>query len=172
MRWALLACIALAGCATAPPPSPSPPVLDTRAALAAVRSAGTPAANEVAVVPLRDPQAVDLAEGAARAESAGRFDDAAKLLDRALALAGDDPVLLQSRAEVALASGELSAAAQWAARSYALGPKLGPLCRRQQETLLQVATLQARQGDATADARQAAAKAARDACTVTPPPRY
>lgn len=172
MRPATLALslLALAGCASAPV---APRVsVDTAAALAVVRAAGTAAPDELAVRPLVDPQVADLQQQAAAHEAAGRFDQAASVLDEALRIAPDDPALLQARAEAALALGHLDEAQRLAARSHALGPKVGPLCRRQQETRVQVALAQAQQGDAAAPARAEAARLERAACTVTPPPRY
>lgn len=169
-RFGLVAAVALAGCASAPP-APAPRV-DRSAALAAVRAAGQPGANELAVRPLVDARVADLQALAAAHEASGRLDDAARALDDALRIAADDPELLQARAEIALAQGRLEDAGRDAERSHALGPKVGPLCRRQQETRRQVALAQATAGDTAAAARAAAAGAARDACTVTPPPRY
>lgn len=172
-RIALVLAIALAGCAaTRPIPAPEPRVVDMSAALAAVRAAGQPAENELAVRPLVDPQVADLQALAAAHEAAGRPAEAARALDDALRIAVDDPALLQARAEVSLAQGRLDEALRGAERSHALGPKVGPLCRRQQETRRQVALAQVAAGDASAAARADAAAVARDACTVTPPPRY
>lgn len=168
----LMPLLLLAGCATAPAPVEPRVEIDTRAAVAAVRAAGALAPNELAVRPLVDPQVVDLQEQAAAHEAAGRVDAAAQAIDAALALSTDDPALLQARAEIALLQNDLQAALDYASRSHAAGPKVGPLCRRQQETRVQVALAQALQGDADAQARADAAAAARDACTVTPPPRY
>lgn len=162
--------LALAGCATTPVVAPV--AVDTHAALAAVRAAGAARADELEVRPLADPQVVDLREQAAAHERAGRTDAAFAAIDEALRLSPDDPALLQERAELALLMGRLEAAAADARRSHGIGPRVGPLCRRQQELLAQVALAQAAQGDAAAPARAVAAREAREACTVTPPPRY
>ena len=168
---ALVAAFVLAGCATTPPTPPAR-VVDMSAALSAVRAAGQPTANELAVRPLVDPQVADLQALAAAHEAAGRLDDSARALDEALRIAVDDPALLQARAEVWLARARLDEALRLAERSHALGPKVGPLCRRQQETRRQVALAQATAGDVSPAARAEAAAVAREACTVTPPPRY
>ena len=165
-----LALLLLAGCASAPPEAR--PQLDTGAALAQVRAAGAALPAELEVRPLMDPQVVDLLEQASAHEAAGRPDEAARAVDEALLLSPGDPALLQARAEAALLQGRLDDALAHAQRSHAAGPKLGPLCRRQLETQLQVALAQSRLGDAAAAARADAARARRDACTVTPPPRY
>lgn len=169
-RFLLLLLLALAGCASVPE---APRVaIDTRAAVVAVRAAGEPAPNELAVRPLVDPQVLDLQEQAAAHEAAGRLDEAAGAIDAALAVSTNDPALLQARAEIALLQGRFDDAFAYAARSHEAGPKVGPLCRRQQETHVQVALAQAALGDAAAPARVDAARRARDACTVTPAPRY
>lgn len=168
--FALLPLLVLAGCASAPV---APRVeIDVRVAVAAVRAAGEPAANELAVRPLMDPQVVDLLAQAAAYEAAARFDDAARAIDAALELSEDNPALLQARAEIALLQARLDEALDYAVRSHAAGPRVGPLCRRQQETQVQVALAQGLLGDAAAAVRAEAARLARDACTVTPPPRY
>ncbi|MFZ5657683.1 MAG: tetratricopeptide repeat protein [Pseudomonadota bacterium] len=166
----LTSVLVLAGCAGTPV---VPRVeVDTRAAVAAVRAAGVASADELAVRPLVDPGVADLQAQAAAHEAAGRLDAAAQALDQALEIAADDPALLQARAEVALAQGRFDEALALAERSHASGPKVGPLCRRQQEARRQVALAQARLGDAGAATRAEAARREREACTVTPPPRY
>ena len=78
----------------------------------------------------------------------------------------DDPALLQERAEAALLANDFATAARFAQRAWELGARVGPLCRRHQETLRQ---LRLASGD-TAGA--CAAQAQREACTVAGPARY
>lgn len=167
-----VAVLVLAGCATPPRAAPAVVEVDTAAALAAVRAAGRVEAVELDVRPLADPQVRDLREQAAADEAAGRVDAAAAALDAALALSPGDPALLQERGELALLQARWAQALDFARRSHAAGPGVGPLCRRQHELQVQVALAEALQGDAAAPARADAARRARDACTVTPPPRY
>lgn len=172
-----VAAMLVAGCVTSPTPNGEAvdvalPEFDSAAAVAAVRAAGAEVSVELDVQPLSDPEVTDLRQQAARMEAAGRLDAAAEALDDALELRPDDPLLLQERAELALLQNRAMEAAQLAARSHALGPQVGPLCRRQQEVLVQVARAQAAAGDADAGARAEAAAQAREACTVTPAPRY
>jgi tetratricopeptide (TPR) repeat protein len=158
----------LAGCAT-----PSAPAVDAGAPrlapadmLAAIHAAGGRDDTELAIQPLRDPMVEDLREHAQRAAANGRAADAAAALDHALELVPGDPALLQERAEVAIALGDLATAQADAQRAWDLGGKVGPLCRRHAETLRQVRL-------AANDATGAAADAARrDACTVAAPARY
>jgi tetratricopeptide (TPR) repeat protein len=167
----LLAAAVLAGCASVPPSAPAVPV-DTAAAVATVRAAGRVGDTELEVRPLADPGVADLREQAVAHEAAGRREQALAALDEALALSPGDPALLQERAELALLTGEWEQALDFARRSHLAGPGVGPLCRRQHELQVQVALAQALQGDAMASARADVARRARDACTVTPPPRY
>lgn len=168
----LAAMLALAGCATPPRTTSAASEVDTAAAVAAVRAAGRVGAVELDVRPLADPQVRDLREQAAAREAAGDVEAAVASLDAALALTPADPALLQERAELALLQGQWSQALDFARRSHAAGPGVGPLCRRQHELQVQVALAEALRGDATASTRGDVARRARDACTVTPPPRY
>lgn len=161
----------LAGCATAPVPTPAP-MFDLRAAVQAVRAAGEAESTELDVQPLRDPEVGDLREQAVAHEAAGRLDAAARALDEALRIGPLDPVVLQERAELALLQGRLADALDHASRSHAAGPRVGPLCRRQHEVRVQVALAEAAAGDAAAPARAEAARRDRAACTVAPAPRY
>ncbi|MGY4517064.1 hypothetical protein [Lysobacter sp. HA18] len=173
-RLSIALLVVLAGCASEPatPPAPPAPTFDVGAVVAAVRAAGAAVATEVEVQPLQDPLVADLREQARRDEQAGHFADAATALDRALAERPQDPALLQERAEVALFERRIDAAFDFAQRSHAVGPAVGPLCRRSLETLVQVERIRASAGDAAANARAAAFVQQRDACTVKPPPRY
>lgn len=173
MRFAgVVVALALAGCATvAPRPVPAPS-FDAAAAVAAIRAAGAALPTELDVQPLQDPLVADLREQAARAEAAGRLDEAATALDRALVERPGDPALLQARAELALLQHRVDAADVLAQRAHAAGPRVGPACRRALETQVQVARLRAAAGDAAAVARTEALVRERDACTVQPPPRY
>ncbi|GAB2501766.1 hypothetical protein [Lysobacter humi (ex Lee et al. 2017)] len=159
----------LAGCASTPPAAPARAGLDpakARAAVLVIRQAGAALPTELDVQPVRDPQVTDLQAQAEAAERAGRVGDAVVALDRAIALAPADPWLLQLRAEAALLLGDARVAGDFAGRAHASGPQVGPLCRRTLETLAQVAM-----HAPGADSPQAL-RARRDACTVTPPPRY
>jgi len=141
----LLATGLLAGCgmfATTPPPA-SPPPLPTYDQVAAIRAAGDREKSVIDVSPLRDPGISSLQETAGRDEQAGRFADAAATLDRALKLNPESPDLLQERAEVAVRLKDFSVAETLARKSWSLGPRLGPLCARNWQTIVEM-RLQAR----------------------------
>ncbi|HET6604523.1 MAG TPA: tetratricopeptide repeat protein [Xanthomonadaceae bacterium] len=136
MRSALvpmvLAAAWLAACAQ-PEPEPRSGGPDGQAAprdvLAEVRAAGE-GPDALDVQPLRAAEVVDLREQALRAERAGDLQAAAAALEQALAIAPEDPELVQLSAEVLLARGDLDEAEQRAYRAWELGPRVGSLCRR------------------------------------------
>ena len=163
-----LAAGSLAACAsqapvasTAPPLTPATPV----AMVATIRAAGE-LGEELAVQPLRDPMVEDLREQASTLQKEQRFAEAAAALDQAMALVGDDPALMQERAEAAVLLGEFRQAGELAWRAWQLGARVGPLCRRHWETLHQVRLVE---GDAPG---AHSAEVQRDACTVADPARY
>jgi hypothetical protein len=173
----------LAGCATPPPPAPT---FDPAPLVRTIRAAGTAAATELDVQPLRDPQVEDLREQAVQLEARRMYRGAADLLDRAIAINAQDPALLQERAELAFLLREPAEAARLATQAVDLGSVTGPLCRRHWETRLQAALLRAndravrrgesvaqataRVGEAAAEVR--AARSQRDGCTVAAPNRF
>lgn len=122
--------------------------------------------GELDVQPLRSSGVEDLRQRAGRLHAQGYHRDAAQALDQALALVPGDPALLQERAEAAILLSDFELADRLAARAQELGPGVGPLCRRHWATREQVRLVR---GDA---AGAAAAKAAIEACTVAPPPRW
>lgn len=165
----LLALLALTACASTPPAPPAPAPLTTATPLqmvAVIRAAGGAEDSELAVQPLRDPRVGDLHARAVRAEAEGRHADAAAALDAALAVAPEDPALLQERAELAVLLGEMEEAERLAIRAHELGARVGPLCRRHWATVEQARLLA---GDA---AGAAAARERIAACRVQGPNRY
>ncbi len=182
--------LALAACTSAPPvqewSGPAPEQL-----VAEIRAAGAFEKGELDVQPLRDPMVEDLRAQAAQLESARRYPDAAASLDKALGIAPQDPALLQERAEVAVLQKNLDKAAALARDAYALGGKVGPLCRRHWATIRAQITHSQRalqqQASGTLKGEKLAqweresttlATALADAvrmqseCTLTGPPRY
>jgi hypothetical protein len=158
----------LAACATpALQPEPEPPV-DTVALVAAVRASAGPAEakDELAIQPLRDPMVEHLRQQAQRFENERKYAEAAGALDQALAIVGDDPAVLQERAEAALLAGDFAGAETFARRAHAVGAQVGPLCRRHWATI-KAAREQAKDAAGVADAQERF-----DACRVAAPPRY
>ena len=162
------ACLLLAACSTTPPVPP--PVALTNASpeamVAAIRAAAGNDERELAVQPLRDPMVEDLRQSAARLEAQQHYVEAAAALDKALAIVPEDPALLQERAEAALLLKDPAAAEALARRAYALGAKVGPLCRRHWTAVRQTRLLA---GDAVG-AAQALTQV--EACKVAGPNRF
>lgn len=158
----------LAGCGSAGPVA-APVFVDQVAPaqrLAAIEALAGAEDDELSVQPLRDPQVDDLRELAARARANGELAAAAAHLDQALALVGNDPGVLQERAELALLRAEPAQAEQHARAALALGSRTGPLCRRHWATIWQ--SHLARDEQINADS----ARAQIDGCTVPPIQRY
>jgi hypothetical protein len=170
-RLSIAALVAsLAACATTAPPSADSiePAYDPVALVAQIRAAAGPdeAKGELAIRPLRDPMVQGLRDDALRAEREHRYPDAADALDRALAEVGDDPAVLQERAEAALLNRDLDGAERFARRGHEVGAQVGPLCRRHWET---IRVVRLERGDTAA---VQAAQHQFDACKVAAPPRY
>ena len=156
----------LVACATPAPVPTSKPTssITPEQRVAAVRAAAGNDDKEFAVQPLRDPMVEDLRQSATRLESRKQYADAAKALDQALTITPEDPAVLQERAEVSLLLGDFGNAETFARRAYALGAKVGPLCRRHWAAIEQ--SLKARDADAEEARRQTAA------CKVATPERF
>lgn len=159
-RWSpVLAAAMLAACATAPAPAPTPatPKLTPTAMVAAIQAAGEHEKSVIAVQPLSDPGITAWQQAAQEDIEANRYAAAAAKLDQALKLNPKSPDLMQDRAEVAIYQHDNTLALKLAEESFAIGPKLGPLCARNQETLAQLRTAAGDTAGAAA-AQQALAK--------------
>ena len=166
----MLVVVLLAGCAALPEPKATSAAPMTTATpetmVAAIRAAATRDEAELSVQPLRDAEIEDLRQQAQAAESAHRYAEAAMALDKALALVPDDPALLQERAEAALLLRDPITAEKLARHAFAIGAKVGPLCRRHWATIEQTRLLAGDAAGASSAKEQAAA------CKVTGPNRF
>ena len=124
----------------APRPAPSPrPMMPTTAEMvAAIRAAGAHEQSVISVNPLRDPGVTALRDAARQDERGGQYAAAAAKLDLALRLSPDSPDLLQDRAEVAVRLRDFASAEKLAHQSWSLGPRLGPLCARNWQTIVEM----------------------------------
>ncbi len=167
--------VLLAGCASPPAaPDAAVPGFDAEAAVATIRATGTASGGELDVQPLRDPQVTDLMAEADALEAQRLYRAAAERLDMALEVAGDDPNVLQRRAEVALLLDEPDRAERFALLAQAAGTEVGPLCRRHWETALQARRAGSRPPEDAGLPRVSEEEMTRrrEACSVAPPPRY
>ena len=193
----VLVAVTLAACASTPPVPPVPAWVGPEPAVLVqrIRDAGTLAANELDVQPVRDAMVEDLRQQAEARHRAGDHAAAVVALDHALSLSPDDPSLLQERAEAALWVRDEDGALRFAQRALDLGSRTGPLCRRHWTTLHVVHELAVDRHTALRDAARASGAAAEvvaehaanaaeaaalagnaeeeaRACAVTGPPRY
>lgn len=135
-----MATIALAACTT-PAPVAAPPsrsALAPATIVAAIHAAGAKEKSVIAVKPLADPGIAAWQASAEEDVRTGKYNAAALQLDQALGRSPDSPELLQDRAEVAIWQHDYPLAEKLAQRSWSLGPKLGPLCARNWETIVQL----------------------------------
>ena len=141
------------------------PVLD-HDPVGAIRAAGMSMdSSAVQVQPLRDPAIEGFLNQAHAAETAKNFDAAADATARALKLAPDAPDLLQYQAEVEILRGHWKQAEDLAIKSFTLGPKLGSLCARNWQTVVEARIAM---NDAATEAQ---AKQRLKECRVAPPVR-
>lgn len=151
----LLASLA-AGCSLFPgkPAAPAPvAIMPTYDMVAAIRAAGAREKSVIDVTPLSDPAVTALQVAARHDELAGQYGAAAHTLDQALKLAPDSPDLLQYRAEIAVRLKDFSDAEKLAHESWSLGPKLGPLCARNWQTIVEMRLAQRDKAGAAAAQR-------------------
>lgn len=156
----------LSACAIEPPPAPPRPAVPSYDLVGSIRAAGAREKSVIDVAPLRDPGVAALQDAARNDERAGRYREAAATLDNALKLSPDSPDLLQDRAEIAVRLRDFASAEKLAHQSWSLGPKLGPLCARNWQTIVEM-RLQA--GDLTG---ATAARKGVQACHKEGVPRY
>ncbi len=168
---ALLMVSGVSGCSLfAPEAKPTPvqalPPVPTYDLVASIRAAGEREKSVISVNALRDPSVVALQDSAASDARAGRYAEAAAALDQALKLSPESPDLLQDRAEIAIRQKDFSKAEKLAQQSWSLGPKLGPLCARNWQTVVEI-RLQARDLPGATSARKSVAQ-----CHKPGVPRY
>jgi predicted Zn-dependent protease len=133
----LLAVSLLASCNQTQAPV-KPTVVADQDMIGAIHAAGDREKSVIDVNPLRDPGVSALQDAAKNDEQAARYADAAVKLDQALKLSPDSPDLLQDRAEIAIRLKDFAGAERFAHQSWSLGPKLGPLCARNWQTIVEM----------------------------------
>ena len=145
----LAACVA----PSEPRRAAAPPAPSNAQMVQAIRAAGAREQSVISVDPLRNPGVASLRDAARSDEAGGRYAAAAGKLDQALKLSANAPDLLQDRAEAAVYLGDYATAERLARQSWSLGPKFGPLCARNWQTVVE---LRLRAGDSAgaATARQ------------------
>jgi pyruvate/2-oxoglutarate dehydrogenase complex dihydrolipoamide acyltransferase (E2) component len=168
--YAVAAAVALTLAACTQPSAPSKAATKPAVALdhdpvGAIRAAGIGMDSAVQVQPLRDPAIEGLLNQAHAAETAKNYDAAADAAAHALALAPNAPDILQYQAELEIFRGHWKAAEDLAIKSFTLGPKVGSLCARNWQTVVEARI--ALKDPAT----EAQAKQRLKECRVAPPVR-
>ncbi|MFT3789728.1 MAG: tetratricopeptide repeat protein [Rudaea sp.] len=158
----------LSACSQPSPPAKAAakPDRDPAAAVAAIRAAGSQLESAVEVKPLRDPAVDGLIKQARDLEAQAQPAPALDAVRRAEKIAGPAPDILQFEAELLIESREWREAGEVAQRAYDSGPKVGAICARNQQTLVEARSAL---GDA-AGAEQARAQVV--ACKLAAPARY
>ena len=165
----------LGACSQSAPPAKAAPAAtrpdvkidaDAAAIVARIRAAGAQFDSSVEVKPLRDAAVEGLLKQAHDYEAQQQAGPALDAVAKALKIAPNAPDILQYQAELQVEAGEWKLAAASAQRSYDLGPKVGALCARNQQTLVHV---RESQGD-TAGAAQARQQVS--GCRVPAPARF
>jgi tetratricopeptide (TPR) repeat protein len=158
----------LAACSQPAPPAKAAakPDRDPTAAVTAIRAAGAKLESAVEVKPLRDPAVDGLLKQARDLEAQGQPAQALEAVRKAEKIAGTTPDILQFDAELLIQTREWRQAGEVAQKAYDSGPKVGAICARNQQTLVEVRNAL---GDA-AGAAQAQAQVT--ACKLAAPARY
>jgi len=133
----VLVAAVLAACTqpSAPAPQSVRPSTDL---VAAIEAAGRQDDSVIHVEPLRKPGVKPLLDKVDMQKAAHDYEAAAATLDKALELSPDAPDLLQDRAELAVRLGDYVQAEKLARKSYSLGAKMGSLCARNWQTVLEM----------------------------------
>ena len=130
-----------------------------------MRESAIRAEGILTVSPLTDSQVPALISAAHDAQKRGDLPRSRTLLERARALAPNNPLVEQEFAELQLMEGQLEDARKAAIRSYESGPGVGPLCQRNWLTVAWVHDIHGEE-DASADAMNGA-----DRCVLREKPR-
>ena len=163
---AISAAIFLSACSQPPAPPVAVVKPDASSALTNIRAAGNKFDSSVEVHPLRDPAVDGLVEQARQLESQQQPVKALETLSRALKIAPNSPDLLQFQAELFVETNDWKQAQASAQQSYDLGPKVGGLCARNVQTMIEV-------GNALSDPNAAGlAKQKMTGCRVPAPNRF
>jgi len=158
----------LAACSQPAPPAKAAarPDRDPVAAVTAIRAAGTKVDSALEVKPLRDPAAEGLLKQARDLEAQAQPAPALDAVRKAEKIAGPAPDILQFEAELLIQTRAWRQAGEVAQKAYDSGPKVGAICARNQQTLVEVRSAL---GDA-AGAAQAQQMVA--TCRQAAPARY
>ena len=163
---AIAASVILAACSQPPAPPKAVVKPDTSNAITNIRAAGNQFDSSVEVHPLRDPAVDGLLDQSRKLEAQQQAAQALDPIARALKIAPNSPDILQYQAELFVETGDWKHAVDSAQKSYDLGPKVGALCARNLQTLIEAANVLNDPNGATA------AKQKLSSCRVPAPNRF
>ena len=163
---AIAASVILAACSQPPAPPKSAVKPDTSNAITNIRAAGNQFDSSVEVHPLRDPAVDGLLDQSRKLEAQQQPTQALDPVARALKIAPNSPDILQYQAELFVETGDWKHAVDSAQKSFDLGPKVGALCARNLQTLIEAANVLNDPNSATA------AKQKLSSCRVPAPNRF
>ena len=163
---AIAASAILTACSQPPAPPTAVVKPNTSTAISNIRTAGNQFDSSVEVHPLRDPAVDGLLDQSRKLEAQQQPAQALDPVARALKIAPNSPDILQYQAELFVETGDWKRAVDSAQKSYDLGPKVGALCARNLQTLIEAGNVA---GDANA---VAAAKEKLSSCRVPVPNRF
>jgi predicted Zn-dependent protease len=162
----IAATLILAACSQPPAPPKAVVKPDTSSALSNIRAAGNQSSSSVEVHPLRDPAVDGLVDQARKLEAQQQTAPAIAKVGEALKIAPNSPELLQYQAELFVETNDWNDAVSSAQKSYDLGPKVGALCAKNLQTLIEAGNAQSNAA-LMADAKQKMV-----ACKVPAPNRF
>lgn len=171
----MLAALAVGACSQSAPPAKAAPAAtrpeakidaDAVAIVARIRAAGAQFDSSVEVKPLRDAAVEGLLKQAHDYEAQQQAALALDAVAKALKIAPNAPDILQYQAELQVEMRDWKQAAASAQRSYDVGPKVGALCARNLQTLVETRNLLGDPTDANLARQQLSS------CKVPAPARY
>ena len=171
----MLAALAVGACSQPAPPAKAAPAAtrpeakidaDAVAIVARIRAAGAQFDSSVEVKPLRDAAVEGLLKQAHDYEAQQQVALALDAVSKALKIAPNAPDILQYQAELQIELRDWKQAGASAQRSYDLGPKVGALCARNLQTLVETRNLLGDPTDANLARQQLSS------CRVPAPARY
>jgi predicted Zn-dependent protease len=149
----IAATLILTACSEPPAPPQAVVKPDTSSALSNIRAAGNQFNSSVEVHPLRDPAVDGLVDQARKLEAQQQTALALEKVGEALKIAPNSPDLLQYQAELFVETNNWNSAMASAQKSYDLGPKVGALCAKNLQTLIEAGNAQSNAA-LMADAKQ------------------
>jgi predicted Zn-dependent protease len=121
-----------------PAPVPEPPPPPPRDVVKEIRAQAAAAGDVLQIQPVQNPRVTVLLTDILDAEAKADFKKARRLLAEAQSIEGNNPLVVQLKAEALLREKKYSDALIWAQRSFDNSAQTGPLCVRNWLTIAEV----------------------------------